>query len=99
MITKKSASLYAWSKDLEASTDVLLRERPAFAMLLGWLEKLISSRRLKPGPASLGYAVASPASRFLNPLTEQGRDEESRTRIDRIGRILNSALRSPLPEN
>jgi hypothetical protein len=30
MITKKSAGLYPWSKDLEASTDVLL---PGFAVL------------------------------------------------------------------
>lgn len=49
MITKRPPSLYAWSKDLEASNDVRLREIPAFAMLLGWLEKFVSSRRLQPG--------------------------------------------------
>ena len=49
MITKRPPSLYAWSKDLEASNDVRLREIPAFAMLLGWLEKFVSSRRLQAG--------------------------------------------------
>ncbi len=38
MITRNSAGLYPWSKDLEASSDVRLREREGFAMLLGWLE-------------------------------------------------------------
>jgi hypothetical protein len=33
------SGLYAWSKDLEASRDVNDRERAAFEMLLGWLER------------------------------------------------------------
>ena len=35
MNTKVISDLYAWSKDLESSSDVLHREIPAFAMLLG----------------------------------------------------------------
>jgi integron integrase len=49
MITKNSAGLYAWSKDLEASSDVRLRERESFGMLLGWMEKFIGSKGLVPG--------------------------------------------------
>ena len=49
MITKDSVSLYPWSKDLEASSDVRLREGPAFAMLLGWLEKFVCGNGLHPG--------------------------------------------------
>ena len=49
MITKDSAGLYPWSKDLEASSDVLLREREGFAMLFGWLEKFIATYGLTPG--------------------------------------------------
>jgi len=46
---KVSVGLYAWSKDLEASSDVRQREAPAFAMLLGWLEKFTSAHGLRPG--------------------------------------------------
>lgn len=49
MITKNSTGLYPWSKDLEASGDVLQRERDSFAMLLGWLEKFIAGQGLCPG--------------------------------------------------
>lgn len=49
MITKNSAGLYPWSKDLEASSDVHLREREGFAMLLGWLEKFVVGSGLTPG--------------------------------------------------
>jgi hypothetical protein len=49
MNTKVVSDLYAWSKDLESSSDVLHREIPAFAMLLGWLEKFLGARGLKPG--------------------------------------------------
>jgi hypothetical protein len=45
MNSQVSAGLYAWSQDLEASRDVLIRERPAYAMLLGWLERFRLSRR------------------------------------------------------
>ena len=48
MKTQISADLYAWSKDLDASSDVRLREVPAFAMLLGWLEKFVCGRGLRP---------------------------------------------------
>ncbi|MES2661632.1 MAG: hypothetical protein V4689_23640 [Verrucomicrobiota bacterium] len=48
MITKGSPGLYAWSKDLEASSDVRLREREGFAMLLGWLEKFVAGSDLSP---------------------------------------------------
>jgi integron integrase len=47
--SKVSVGLYAWSKDLEASSDVRQREAPAFAMLLGWLEKFSSAHGLRPG--------------------------------------------------
>jgi hypothetical protein len=47
--SKVSVGLYAWSKDLEASSDVRQREAPAFAMLLGWLEKFASAHGLRPG--------------------------------------------------
>ena len=49
MITRNSAGLYPWSKDLEASSNVRLREREGFAMLLGWLEKFIAGSGLSPG--------------------------------------------------
>ena len=49
MITKNYAGLYPWSKDLDASSDVRLREREGFAMLLGWLEKFIIGSGLAPG--------------------------------------------------
>ena len=49
MDTKVVSDLYAWSKDLESSSDVLHREIPAFAMLLGWLEKFLGARGLNPG--------------------------------------------------
>ena len=48
MITKSSPGLYPWSRDLEASSDVRLREREGFAMLLGWLEKFFSGNSLPP---------------------------------------------------
>lgn len=49
MQTKDACGLYAWSKDLEASGDVRQRELPAFAMLLGWMEKFVSGKGLQPG--------------------------------------------------
>jgi integron integrase len=49
MKTQSAADLYAWSRDLEASSDVRQREAPAFAMLLGWLEKFVTGRGLRPG--------------------------------------------------
>jgi integron integrase len=39
------SALYAWSRDLEFSRDVNVREHAAFAMLLGWMEKF----RVKAG--------------------------------------------------
>jgi hypothetical protein len=44
-----SPSLYPWSKDLEESCDVNLREKPSFAMVLGWLEKFVCSKGMCPG--------------------------------------------------
>lgn len=41
--------MYAWSKDLEASRDVNDRERAAFAMLLGWLERFRVNQGLPAG--------------------------------------------------
>ncbi len=49
MIAKVSPGLFAWSKDLEGSSDVRLREIDAFAMLLGWLEKFVIRHSLVPG--------------------------------------------------
>jgi integron integrase len=49
MSTQTASGLYPWSKDLEASSDVRQREAPAFAMLLGWMEKFISGQGLRPG--------------------------------------------------
>jgi hypothetical protein len=49
MITRNSAGLYPWSKDLEASSDVRLREREGFAMLLGWLDKFVAGSGSSPG--------------------------------------------------
>jgi hypothetical protein len=49
MVTKYSAGLYAWSKDLEASSDVRMRERDSFALLFGWLEKFVAMHGLGPG--------------------------------------------------
>ena len=46
---ENSAGLYPWSKDLDASSDVRLREREGFAMLLGWLEKFVVGSGLAPG--------------------------------------------------
>jgi len=51
-MTKDSCGLYAWSKDLEASSDVLLRERQGFSMLLGWLDKFACGNNLRPGRES-----------------------------------------------
>ena len=48
----ESSGLYPWSKDLEASNDVRQREKAAFAMLLGWLEKFVCGRGLQPGRAA-----------------------------------------------
>ena len=47
--SKDSCGLYAWSKDLEASSDVRLRERQSFALLLGWLEKFVAGHDQGPG--------------------------------------------------
>jgi integron integrase len=44
-----SSGLYPWSKDLEGSCDVRLREKPNFAMLLGWMEKYVCSQGMQPG--------------------------------------------------
>jgi hypothetical protein len=49
MTAQKSTGLYAWSRDLEASTDVRQRELAAFGMLLGWLEKFVCGGGLVPG--------------------------------------------------
>lgn len=49
MIAKNSAGLYPWSKDLEASSDVRLKEHEGFAMLLGWLEKFVAGSGLPHG--------------------------------------------------
>jgi hypothetical protein len=46
MTANNSSGLYAWSKDLEASTDVRLREQEGFAMFLGWLEKFLTGSDL-----------------------------------------------------
>lgn len=47
--THGSSGLYPWSKDLEGSCDVSLREKPSFAMLLGWMEKFVSAKGMVPG--------------------------------------------------
>jgi len=49
MNSQVSAGLYAWSQDLEASRDVAIRERPAYAMLLGWLERFRMNQGLPAG--------------------------------------------------
>jgi integron integrase len=49
MIAKIPPGLYAWSKDLEESSDVRIREIEGFAMLLGWLEKFFAKSGLVPG--------------------------------------------------
>lgn len=49
MTTQAPSGLYPWSCDLEASSDVRLRERPSFAMLLGWLAKFVAGNGLPPG--------------------------------------------------
>jgi integron integrase len=51
MITRNPPGLYPWSKDLEASSDVRVRERESFAMLLGWMEKFVAGKALCPGRA------------------------------------------------
>ena len=48
-VIRSGSGLYPWSKDLEASGDVRQRELPAFAMLLGWLEKFVGGKGLRPG--------------------------------------------------
>jgi hypothetical protein len=48
MTAEKSAGLYPWSRGLEASSDVRLKEREGFAMLLGWLEKFFAGSGLPP---------------------------------------------------
>jgi integron integrase len=48
-IANVSSGLYPWSKDLEQSCDVGLREKPSFAMLLGWMEKFVCSTGMCPG--------------------------------------------------
>jgi hypothetical protein len=58
MITRNSAGLYPWSKDLEASSDVRLREREGFAMLLGWLEyRKVKGGEVRSLPERLRDAV------------------------------------------
>ena len=52
MKTEIASGLYPWSKDLEASSDVRQREAPAFAMLLGWMEKFVCGKGLQPGRGS-----------------------------------------------
>lgn len=47
--THEVSGLYAWTKDLEASVDVRANEKAAFAMLLGWLDKFLCSKGLRPG--------------------------------------------------
>ena len=47
--THVSSGLYPWSKDLEGSCDVNLREKPSFAMVLGWMEKFVCSKGMQPG--------------------------------------------------
>lgn len=49
MNSQLSAGLYAWSQDLEASRDVRIRERAAYAMLLGWLERFRVNHGLPAG--------------------------------------------------
>ena len=49
MIARNSAGLYPWSKDLEASSDVRLKELEGFAMLLGWLDKFVAGSGSSPG--------------------------------------------------
>ena len=39
MNTSKAVSVFPWSADLEASRDVVYRDRDAFAMVFGWLEQ------------------------------------------------------------
>ena len=75
MITRNSAGLYPWSKDLEASSDVRLREREGFAMLwAGW-------KNLSPG------ADCRPAGR---PASGFGRNRSGRSRA-RSGSSINGA--------
>ncbi len=52
MVTQVSSALYPWSKDLEASSDVRQREQAALAMLLGWMEKFVCGKGLRPGRAA-----------------------------------------------
>lgn len=47
--TREVSGLYPWTKDLEGSIDVRAREKAAFAMLLGWLDKFLCSNGLRPG--------------------------------------------------
>ena len=49
MVAKNSAGLYPWSKDLEASSDVRLKELEGFAMLPDWLEKFVAGSGLAHG--------------------------------------------------
>ncbi|MGL5019715.1 MAG: hypothetical protein ACRDBP_16390 [Luteolibacter sp.] len=48
MTTKNPAELYPWSSDLDASSDVRVKEREGSAMLLGWLEKFFAGSGLPP---------------------------------------------------
>ena len=41
--------LFVWSRDLEASRDVGVRDRDAFAMVLGWFETFRERHQLPPG--------------------------------------------------
>ena len=47
--TREVSGLYPWTKDLEGSIDVRAKEKAAFAMLLGWLDKFLCSSGLRPG--------------------------------------------------
>jgi hypothetical protein len=49
MTAKVPPGLFAWSEDLEGSSDVRLRELEGFAMLLGWLEKFVVCHSLGAG--------------------------------------------------
>jgi len=65
MTAQTNTGLYAWSRDLEASSDVRQRERVAFAMLLGWSCKGLCPTRLLKGvphaanesPCPMGFSM------------------------------------------
>jgi hypothetical protein len=49
MNSQSTASLYAWSQDLEFSRDVGPREKAPYGMLLGWLERFRLNQGLPAG--------------------------------------------------